>query len=185
MRITWNSTEQRFEAELTPGPTWTQDKESLTSNGFKCIGPPLWIWFCLKPAILSKLRENRPISGLSITPEALQQYNRLKAQEDANATVKASLDAARKAQKKERKYQQRCEQLTEDETVHGPDFDYIRVEPGESRIWSMPVISAPPTTLCHVCQTSVYFHECQDPPICLECEFPEIEDYIVKPLNKT
>jgi hypothetical protein len=174
MRIIWNSTEQRFEAELTLGPEWASDKESVSQNGFRCAGPPLWIWSCTKPGVLTLLRENRPKSGLTITPEALQQYDRLKAQDDTNAAVKASLDVARKAQKKEQKYQQRCEQPTEDETVHGSDFDYIRVEPGESRIWSMPIIFAPPTTLCHVCRTPVYFHECQDPPTCLECEFSEI-----------
>jgi hypothetical protein len=174
MRIVWNQIEKRFEAELTPGAQWSSDKEAAQKAGMRCVGPPLWTWYCTKPSILSFLREHRPDSGLTITPEALEHYNTLKAVEDANLAVRAALKEARKAQKKEQKAESRAEQPSESEVEHG-EFVYLKVDRGESSIWQKPVVSPPPTTLCHACLTPVYHYELQDPPTCLDCEFPEIK----------
>ena len=172
MRIIWNSIEVRFEAQLTPGPLWTSDKESASQAGMKCIGPPEWIWQTAKCHPLSTLRENRPQSGLTITAEALQQYNKLKSQEDSNAAVKIQLETAKKALKKEQKFQQRLEKPPESDIEHG-EFDYFKIEPVESRYVSPPNPTLP-SLLCLVCSTPVYFYECQEPfPLCLDCEFSE------------
>ncbi len=173
MRIIWNSVEIRFEAELTLGPLWGQDKDTVSTAKFSCLGPPSWTWQTTKPAVLTFLREHRPASGLMITPEALQNYNRLKAQDDANAAVKAQLTAAKKAAKKAAKYQAEIAIPDDSEVEHG-EFTYLRVEPEESRIWADKYVRpTPPSLLCRVCQTPVYWHECQEPPTCLDCEFPE------------
>jgi hypothetical protein len=173
MRIIWNPAETRFEAELTPGPMWVSDKDSVSQAGFRCTGPPGWTWFCTKSSILSGLQQCRPQSGLTITPEALERYKALRIVEDANAAVKAQLETARKALKKEQKFQAEIEQPTAAETEHG-EFDYLRIESGESRIWTQQYAPpAPPAMLCRLCQTPIYFYECQEPPTCLDCEFPE------------
>jgi hypothetical protein len=172
MRITWNSQESRFEAELTPGTLWTSDKESLSRSKFSCVGPPSWVWWAVKPSVLSSLKEHRPESGLSITPEALQNYLRLKAIDDANQAVKEQLDLAKKALRKEQKYQEQIAPPAEHEMEHGCDFDYNKVSDNKPVWFVPPVIPPPPTILCHVCQTPVYWNESQEPPICLWCEFP-------------
>ncbi len=173
MRIIWNQIENRFEAELTPGPLWVQDKDTVSAAKFSCLGPPTWVWYTTKPSVLTFLREHRPEFGIVITPEALENYNRLKAQDDANAAVKAQLATARKALKKEQKYQAKIAVPGETEVEHAA-FTYLKIEPGESRIWADKYVRpTPPSLLCHVCQTPVYWHECQNPPTCLDCEFPE------------
>jgi hypothetical protein len=175
VRIIWNSVENRFEAELTPGPLWSQDKDAASQAKFSCTGPPAWIWYTVKPSVLTALQANRPTSGLTITPEALQNYQRLKAQSDANAAVRAQLEIAKKAQKKARKYAAEMAVPGETDVEHG-EFTYLRVEPRESRIWADKYTPpVPPSLHCHVCQTPVYFYECQNPPTCLNCEiFPNL-----------
>jgi hypothetical protein len=119
------------------------------------------------------LKKNRPTSGLTITPEALARFTALQAAEAANIAVKAQLASAKKALRKEQKYEVGQAAPTEDETEHGRDFDYIRTVMSKSCPYVPPVIPASPTTLCHVCQTPVYWNELQEPPTCLWCEFPE------------
>jgi hypothetical protein len=174
MRITWNSQESRFEAELTSGPMWASDKDCLSAAKFSCSGPPIWTWFCTRSTALVALRENRPQSGLTITPEALERYTALKALEAANTEVKAQLDLAKKALRKEQKYQEQIAPPAEHEMEHGQDFDYNKVSDNKPVWFVPPVIPPPPTILCHVCRTPVYFYERQEPsPVCLDCEFPE------------
>lgn len=174
MRITWNNQESRFEAELTPGQMWAGDKDSVSLAKFSCSGPPGWTWFCYKSISLSVLRQNRPLSGLTITPEALERYTAMKALEAANTAVKAQLETAKKALRKEQKYQDEIAAPAEHEIEHGRDFDYNKTALSKPVWFVPPVIPPPPTMLCHVCHTPVYFYESQNPAICLWCEFPEV-----------
>jgi hypothetical protein len=160
MRIIWNSEFKQFEAQLTPGEYWTQDQQAVKTAGFRTEGPPEWKWIAFRAAVLTKLRESKPVSGLSITPEALEHYKRLLAQEDRNAEVRKALKEAKKAAEK-------------DKLESGPEIDWEHVEPGESKIWNQYVPPPAPSLLCSVCRTPIYFYESQDPPICLDCEFEE------------
>lgn len=172
MRITWNNQDNRFEAELTAGVLWTSDKDALMSAGFKCIGPPLWIWWTTLSSTLTKLKTNRPQSGLTITKQALERFTAISALEAANTAVKAQLASAKKALRKDQKYQAEIAVPQEHEIEHGRDFDYNKVPPRTAESYTPPVIPPPPTTVCYICQTPVYWNECQEPPTCLWCEFP-------------
>jgi hypothetical protein len=172
MKIIWNSIEKRFEAEFAQGIFWASDKDSAQSAGLKCIGPPAWVWWCAKTTPLTELKENRPSSGLTITKQALEMYLSIKAVEDKNAEVKAQLLSAKKALKK----QKTIETASESE-IYDESFSYGRVKPEDRDIWINPYIPpATPTTLCSVCSTPVYFYELQDPPTCLDCEFPQLDE---------
>jgi hypothetical protein len=126
--------------------------------------------------MLSALRENRPLSGLTITPEALERYTVIKASETANIAVKAQLETAKKALRKERKYQAETAAPAEHEMEHGRDFDYNKVSSSKPVWFVPPVIPSPPLTLCQVCHAPVYFYESQEPPTCLWCEFPQFPE---------
>ena len=171
MRITWNSQFKQFEAQLTPGEHWAADQQAVKAAGFKTEGPPSWVWLTQRAGPLTKLRTNRPNSGLSITTEALENYNRLEAQETANAAVKKALKDAKKAQKKEKAD-------TDEKHGTGTSFRYDAdgwaiIELGESKIWNKFIPPVPPSTLCSVCRTPVYWYESQEPLLCLDCEFLE------------
>jgi hypothetical protein len=160
MRITWNPDFKQFEAQLSAGEHWSGDQQAVKAAGFRTEGPPCWRWIAFRAAVLTKLRESKPASGIVITPEALEHYKRLLAQEDRNAEVRKALKEARKAAEK-------------DKQESGPEIDWDHVEPGESKIRIQYVPPPPPSLLCSVCQTPVYYYESQDPPICLDCEFEE------------
>jgi hypothetical protein len=165
VRIIWNLTFKQFEAQLSNGEQWAQDQQAVKMAGFKTEGPPDWKWVAFRAAVLTKLKSAKPASGITITPDALMNYQRLKTLEDANAVVKAQLKAARK------------EQQIEDpakgfKMTMGPEgFMIADVEPGESKIWNKYIPPDKPAMLCHICQSAVYFYECQNPPTCLDCEF--------------
>jgi hypothetical protein len=173
MRIIWSAKFKQFEVQLSSGECWSSDQQIVKSVGFKCEGPPEWRWVAFRAAVLTKLKTVKPMSGLTITPEALENYNRLQAQETANALVKKALKDAKKAQKKEKAD-------TNEEQGTGTSFKYDTdgwaiVEPGESKIWNKFIPPAQPSTLCSVCRTPVYWYESQEPPLCLDCEF--LEDF--------
>jgi hypothetical protein len=156
MKITWNPEEKRFETAPSP-TTFYSDKESLSQAGMKCTGPPTWIWWTGKSATLSALR--KLATGMTISPEARQNYDRLLAQETANAAILKQLKEARKAQKRA-------------EVETGPEIDWDSIEPTEE-IHRKYVPPSPPSIVCTVCCTPVYYYESQDPPLCLDCEFAD------------
>ena len=160
MRIIWDSEFKQFEAQLSAGESWTQDQQAVKAAGFRTEGPPRWHWIAFRAAVLTKLKESKPASGLGITPEALGHYKRLLAQEEKNAEVRKALKEARKAAEK-------------DKLESGPEIDWDNIEPGESKIRIQYVPPPAPSLLCSVCRTPVYYYESQDPPICLDCEFEE------------
>jgi hypothetical protein len=170
MRITWDERTKEFRAELQPGPAWHTEQATAKQAGFKSSGPPDWIWRTGKAAVLTKLRMNRPVSGLTISTDARIEYDRLKSIEDANAAVVKQLKDAKKAQKKE----------LQESGTGGTGFEYDQdgwavIEPADSTIWRPDKYKppVPPAEHCTVCSTPIYFHERHDPPICLECEFSE------------
>jgi hypothetical protein len=170
MRIIWNSKFKQFEAQLTTGENWSDDQQAVKQAGFKTEGPPSWVWLTQRAKPLTALRNSKPLSGLTITPQALENYNRLLKQEEANAKVKKQLKEAKKAQKIERQ-----------ENSGSGSFQYDSegwaiIEPGESKIWTNKnkyIPPSPPSILCSVCNTPIYFYERQDPPLCLDCEITE------------
>ena len=163
MKIIWNAVFRQFEAVLTQGPNWSNDQQSVKSAGFKTEGPPNWVWLTQRALPLTTLRDSKPLSGLTITSDALENYKRLKAQEDLNAAVKAQFKAARKDLKKDETSLKGFEMSPE-------GFLSLIVEPVEFKIWKL-IPPPSPLLLCRVCQSPVYFYESQNPPICLDCEF--------------
>ncbi len=176
MRITWNAAENRFEAELTPGNLWSQDQQAAQISGFRTTGPPAWTWYATKAAVLTKLRLNKPSSGLTITTEALKEYNRLKSVEDLNETVKAQLKQAKKAIQKEKKTAPITDEVQA--VREGLIPEYWRGKSSVTRDdlppecfleFSMPEYPfAGP--LCHGCNDPICQFEIQNPPTCLWCE---------------
>lgn len=104
MNIVWNSVERVFVAEFSSD--FAGDLDAIKAAGFKPLGvPPPWIWHAPSPGIkaLNRLREKRPASGLTISPEALAVYTPLNELEVKNQEVRTQLAIAKKAQKKEQK----------------------------------------------------------------------------------
>jgi hypothetical protein len=170
LRIVWNSAENRFEAQFDT-QSWQACKDAVQTAGFHTTGPPAWVWFSIRSIALTRLRENKPPSGLTITPEALEKYKTLKAQDDANLAVKVAYKKVRKELKKE----QQLNTLPKLKLYFEPSvgFECVQVEPRKST-FVLPYVPPPPTLLCHLCQTPVYEYECQEPvPLCLDCEFSE------------
>jgi len=188
MRIVWNSLDNQFEAELQSGPNWQADQTAAQSAGFHCDGPPTWKWHTAKIEPLKKLRENRP-PELTITQEALEQFQKMSAQANANAEVLAKLEEFKKQQKasKKKEKQEHAQAVVAgeaeyDEEIDGPIPEYwIGKEfitrddlPQEviDRVTSQtkPFYIEPPHKQCVLCDGPVYFYEKQDPPTCLSCE---------------
>jgi hypothetical protein len=173
VNLRWNPTQRRFEAEFEE---FQGDLAAVKAAGFKTDGAPEWIWYTYKAGPLGKLRENRPPSGLTITPEAKEQFASLWAVEQKNAELKAQLAEHTKALKKKLKIEEQdakasagpqmkmCAEgymcLSAEDLPPKPPF----VQP---RPQGNPNPDAP---RCVICKTSVYFYEKQDPPTCLWCE---------------
>lgn len=171
MNIRWNADERRFEAEFSSD--FNGDLSALKTVGFGTDGPPTWVWHTHKIAVLNKLRENRPASGLTITPEALEIYKPLALQEEKNSAVRKELAKAKKEAKKERKQneQEAVGQVTFaglTEEKWWLDASDLSPLPPFKPTYTIP--PAPAGPLCVVCNQIVYFYEKQDPPTCLWCE---------------
>lgn len=160
MRITW--TNERFEAELTPGEKWREDMEAAKASGFKTTGPPSWQWYTEKAAVLNKLRDNRPSSGLTLTELALQKYQTLNKHDEEKAALKKQFEAAKKEAEKSapdtNKY------YVDQET----GITCIVVSPGSKLPYTKYNPPAPPSERCMICDDPIYFFE--SPNICLSCE---------------
>lgn len=165
MNLRWNGTFRRFEVEFSSD--FQGDLAAVKAVGFKTDGAPEWIWHTQKVTVLQKLRENRPASGLTITPEARAQYTPLAELEEKNAKIKAALAVHTKEQKK------KLENAKKDaNALVVPEKGYIGAEdlppqPVRATAYNPP---PPPTTKCIICADPIYFYEKQDPPTCLWCE---------------
>ncbi len=168
MNLRWNGTFRRFEAEFSTD--FNGDLAAVKAAGFKTDGAPEWIWYTYKAGPLTKLRtENRPAFGLTITPEAREQYTSLWTVEEKNAKIKAELAAHNKTLKKKLKIEEQ-----ESKAIKIPEKGYIDASdlpPMPSFVQPRPEssinLNAPK---CIICRGTVYFYEKQDPPTCLYCE---------------
>jgi hypothetical protein len=166
VNLKWSGTYCRFEAEFSAD--FRGDLAAVKLAGFKTEGAPEWIWYTYKAGSLTKLRENRPASGLTISPEAREQYTSLSTVEQKNAELKAQLAAHNKALKKKLKIEEQ-----EGRAFVIPEKGYIDASdlppmPYRGEIAYVP--PPPPSTKCIVCSCPVYFYELQNPPTCLWCE---------------
>jgi len=177
MNLRWNGTFRRFEAEFSSD--FQGDLAAVKAAGFKTDGAPTWTWYTFKAGSLTKLRspEVRPPSGLTISPEAREQYTSLSAMEEKNAEIKAQLAEQNKALKKKIKIdkQEACSVAT--------SVSYYDVE---NECWVDPPLKPPvgppfvqprpegnpneDAPKCCICGTPVYFYEKLNPPTCLWCE---------------
>ena len=175
MNIIYNAQYGRFEAQFSTD--FNGDLAAVKTAGFKCDGPPSWIWWTVKLASLNKLRENKPISGLTINESAYQQYVRLSEIEAKNETARKEFAPLKEKQEKEKKQRKREEQI--ERVYHkvviprkpGELYDFI----GAEDLPPMPphqFPERPPWTgpRCAHCKQPVYLYEKQEPPECLWCE---------------
>src|SRR5271165_5837314 len=94
----------RFEAEFSQD--FQGDLAAVKSAGFKydsSTGYP--VWHTIKMPVLLKLRENRPASGITINPDALEIFKLWKEAHEKNEVIKAEvrkLDKERKKAAKEK-----------------------------------------------------------------------------------
>lgn len=159
MRLTWNPKEYCFEAEFQD---FQNDLAAVKAAGFKTTGPPDWKWFTFKPAVLEKLRKNRPPSGLTIMQDALDQFTRLRKEDADRIALLAELKKSKKAVKKP---EAKLEPLLE-----GQEFGYNCVEDVKTTFRIGYVAPEWTGLSCHICAGPVYMYEKQEPPTCLWCE---------------
>jgi hypothetical protein len=169
MNIRWDSVGRIFIAELTSGESWQSGLDAVKAAGFRTTGPPEWLWYAPPPGIkaLERLRAKKPASGLTITPEAFAVYRPLAEQDAKNAEVRkaaAELNKANKKQKKKVEQEATASELMPAEKEYITAADLPPMPPSENR-YTPP---APPTTLCFICLSPLYFYELPD--ICIFCE---------------
>jgi hypothetical protein len=177
MNIRWDTAESIFVAEFSSD--FTGDLDAVKAAGFKTFGPPAWIWYAPSTGIkaLNRLREKRPASGLTITPEALEVYKPLAAIEEQNANTRKQLADVKKQLKKERKESETVPDgafagLTEEKWWVGaedlPPWVDIAPQAAPEASWEGP--------RCVLCEQPVYFYEQQSPPMCLWCEMHPVKN---------
>lgn len=165
MNIRWNPSERRFEAEFSSD--FQGDLEAVKLSKFHTSGPPNWIWYAPPPGLkaLSRLRLNRPASGLTINEDALAIYQPMAVQEEKNAEIKKQLADIKKKRKKEEKEIAKSDWLP-------PGKEYITAEdllPSPPFIPNYPVSKIEPIGICQVCQGPTYGWPDLE-YICLWCE---------------
>jgi len=167
MNLRWNGTYRRFEAEFSTD--FQGDLVAVKAAGFKTDGPPEWVWYSYKAEPLTKLRENRPQSGLTITPDAREQFAALTAVEAKNAEIKAQLAAHNKELKKKLKIisnektsiLKMCAEgymcISVEDLPPKPPYQNAKAPP-----WTGPV--------CVVCSSPLLSFERHNPNVCTWCE---------------
>jgi hypothetical protein len=188
MRITWNENDKQFETQVAKD-SWQNDKEALQAAGFRTDGPPAWIWRTNKATVLAKLKESRPASGLTITREALDAYNRLRESEQQVEELKKYAKEQKKLQKTAQE-RARIEADREDGEEVEPEYEtsgYHSVPEywkGKHEITradlpadtlarfdkheSIPQRRAEALGRCRICGDATYYPE--DPDLCMWCE---------------
>ena len=160
MNLRWNG---RFEAEFSSD--FQGDLEAVKAAGFKPdTSTGVWIWYTSKAGPLTKLRETRPPSGLTITPEAKSQYAPLAAMEAKNAEIKAEAKEYNKSVKKKRDVVQQIKHALVIPEKGYIDKEDLSPQPPQVNKYVPP---PPPDTKCIICGAPVYFYELQNPPVCM------------------
>lgn len=172
MRIIWSFSDNCFELEFATGDSWQGDLDSAKAAGFKTTGPPGWRWQTSKIEPLLKLRENKPLSGLTISDEALVRFKLLHDAWLAGEPLRQQLLEAKKAQKKHR------------ETVK-KGKDAIPLDLPDGKWWidasdlppSPPFIhkhksNVQPVGVCKICHDATFdvFGVLDNQDLCIWCE---------------
>jgi hypothetical protein len=174
--ITYNPNEHRFELVLQSGAPWQAEMQLAQSAGFKCDGPPSWTWATMKALTVAKLKENRP-AILEITPQALEEFNKLISQEQENQKIIDQVKELKKEQRKREKKQERIEELLTSIPTYWQGKDEIGVEDLPQsvieRARKREIVldkSITPDLKCQYCHEPIYYYETQEPPTCIWCE---------------
>ena len=182
MNIAWLQPERVFVVEFSTD--FNGDLDAVKMAGFKTFGPPQWVWYAPSPGIkaLNKLRENKPASGLTITPEALEIYKPLAERWAKNEEIKNQLLQVKKAAKKEAKKQEQIENTPQADPSYIPDgnlppclfagVEKVQVQHGQVSVFTPAPHLGP---WCTFCRQPVHFYELQEPPTCLWCEVHELD----------
>lgn len=172
MNLRWNGSLRRFEAEFSTD--FQGDLASVKVSGFKTDGPPEWIWYSYKAEPLTKLRENRPASGLTITPEAREQFTSLATVEANNAKIKTELAAHNKELKKKLKVADQDAKASAGPKMKMCAEGYLCISredlppmPPREGAYVAPVWDGP---RCSICQSALLPFERHNPNICMWCE---------------
>lgn len=172
MNLRWNGTFNRFEAEFSTD--FQGDLAAVKSTGFKTDGAPQWIWYTYKAGPLTKLRENRPASGLTISPEARAQYTSLWATEQQNEAIKKQSLALQKELKKKVKIADQ-----DAKAASGPQMKMcpegymcLSKEDFPLVVTTCPTYTAPvwDGPRCSICDSQLLPFEMHNPNICTWCE---------------
>lgn len=172
MNLRWNGSFRRFEAEFSGD--FQGDLAAVKSAGFKTDGAPEWVWYTYKAGPLSKLREHRPASGLTISSEAREQFTSLWAVEEKNAKLKAELAAHNKELKKKLKVadldakaalgpkMKMCEEGFL--CISKEDLPVLTVvyTPFTAPVWDGP--------RCSICKSQLLPFELHNPDVCMWCQ---------------
>lgn len=165
MNLRWSGTFRRFEAEFSTD--FHGDLAAVKAAGFKTDGAPEWIWYSYKAAPLVKLRENRPASGLTITPEAKEQFTPMAQMEEKNAEVKKQLAEHNKALKKKLKIEEQECNATVIPAKGYIDASDLPPMPPRTEAFIPPVWDGP---RCAICKSQLLPFELHNPNICMWCE---------------
>lgn len=145
------------------------DLEAVKEAGFRTTGKPYWLWYAPPPGIkaLNRLREKKPTSGLTITPEALEVYRPLAEQDAKNEEIRKAAAELAKENKKEKKKAEQTAVATElmpENKIFITAADLPPMPPSKNPYTPLP----PPAELCQSCGQPLYFYE--SPDLCLFCE---------------
>jgi hypothetical protein len=154
LNLKWNPDFRRFEVEFH---NFADEQPRVKEAGFKCDGPPSWVWWSIKSEPLTKLRENRP-AVLNINADARVEYTRLKEVEDRNAATKAALKEHQKELKKKLKLDKQIAAKPGEYFDKEVGFVCLKVEPKPSKATKF-VSPPPPETRCFICGVPVYSYE--------------------------
>lgn len=169
MNLKWNPDFRQFEVEFH---NFADEQPRVKTAGFKTNGPPEWLWYSIKSEPLTKLRENRP-TILNINADARTEYLRLKEVEDRNAATKAALKDHTKELKKKLKLDK--QDATKPGEYLDPEVGFVCLKVLDKLKIENPdkfVRPKPPTIVCFICGTPVYFYEYGEGqhPSCLWCQ---------------
>lgn len=185
MQISWNS--QHFVFELTfDKDNFKNCLDCAKAAKFKTTGAPQWIWYTDKVKNVKLLRENKPTSGLTITPDARAQFELQCVEDDKKEAVmkyardvKARLagkptEDERAAKRKEREAARAAKGLgpVVRKVKQAKGGAHVKVDIQYDALKHVPfVLPQPPQIQCIYCQAPVYFYEKLEPlPVCIWCE---------------
>jgi len=169
MNLRWDATFRRFIAEFSSD--FQGDLAAVKAAGFKPdTSTGTWVWWTGKAAPLTKLRENRPASGLTITPEAREQYAPLAEMEAKNAEIKAAAAKANKELKKKLKESAADPSMPEKGYIDASDIPPL--PPAENPYVRPP--DDPNAPRCCICKALIemflYGDDEPRPVACLYCQ---------------